>query len=263
MPQATRKLKLLTYNIHHGVGRDRRYDLDRIARILADEDADVVTLQEVDNGLARSRHHDQTRRLGGRLGLHAMHCVSCRFHGGNFGITILSRFPLVRSHRFEISHAGGRREPRCCQRADVEVAPGACMHVFNCHLGLASGERRYQLQRMLSDAILLAEDLHDPVVLMGDFNDRPVSVVHRELRRHFLDAYTAAGHRRGPTFFKGPFRMRLDHIYTSPEIRVIDSYVRRDRLARVASDHRPLVAVVAIDWRIFTDRRAARTGGKP
>ena len=66
---------------------------------------------------------------------------------------------------------------------------------------------------MVSDAILLSKELHHPVVVMGDFNDRPISVVHRTLRKHFTDAFTAAGKRWGPTFRVGPIPFRLDHIY--------------------------------------------------
>jgi endonuclease/exonuclease/phosphatase family metal-dependent hydrolase len=99
---------------------------------------------------------------------------------------------------------------------------------------------------MLSDLILLSEELHHPVVLMGDFNDRPWSVVHPALRRHFRDTFRATGKRRGATFQLGPFGLKLDHIYVSDEVGVVDCSVRRDGLASVASDHRPLVAEIEL-----------------
>jgi endonuclease/exonuclease/phosphatase (EEP) superfamily protein YafD len=74
-------------------------------------------------------------------------------------------------------------------------------------------------------SILLSEELHHPVALMGDFNDCPISVVHRNLRKHVIDAFRAAGKRWGPTFKAGPFPFRLDHIYLSGGIRVLDSRV--------------------------------------
>jgi endonuclease/exonuclease/phosphatase family metal-dependent hydrolase len=100
-------------------------------------------------------------------------------------------------------------------------------------------ERRLQRDRLLSDAILLNQDLHHPVVLMGDFNDSPVSVIHSRLRRHFQDAYRTTGRRWGPTFRAGVIPIRLDYIYVS---------LRMDRLARVASDHLPVLATVEISW---------------
>jgi endonuclease/exonuclease/phosphatase family metal-dependent hydrolase len=101
---------------------------------------------------------------------------------------------------------------------------------------------------MLSDAILLSEDLHHPVLLMGDFNDSPISVVHRSLRKHFADAFSVVGKRWGPTFNIGPIPIRLDHIYCSRNIRVLDCRVRNDALTRVASDHRPVIASLEVTW---------------
>jgi len=84
--------------------------------------------------------------------------------------------------------------------------------------------------------------------VMGDFNDRPISVVHRTLRKHFTDAFAATGKWWGPTFKIGPIPMRLDHIYVSASVRVLDCRVRNDALARVASDHRPVIASVEVTW---------------
>jgi endonuclease/exonuclease/phosphatase family metal-dependent hydrolase len=83
---------------------------------------------------------------------------------------------------------------------------------------------------------------------MGDFNDRPVPVVHRALRRHFTDAFAAAGRGWGPTFRFEPLSFRLDHIYVSRGIRVLDCQVGNDPLARIASDHRPVIATVEVTW---------------
>jgi endonuclease/exonuclease/phosphatase family metal-dependent hydrolase len=46
-----RSFKIMTYNIHSGIGRDRRYRLDRIIEVIAGENPEVMTLQEVDNNL--------------------------------------------------------------------------------------------------------------------------------------------------------------------------------------------------------------------
>jgi len=114
-------------------------------------------------------------------------------------------------------------------------------------------ERKFQRKQMLSDAILLSEDLHHPVILMGDFNDRPISVVHRNVKRHFKDAYNAVGKYWGPTFKAGPIPLRLDHIYVGPSIRVLDCRVLTDALTRVASDHRPVIATVEVTWPTASD----------
>lgn len=241
----TRRLRLLTYNIHSGFGRDRRYDLSRIEAVLRHEQPDVVALQELDCGVARTGFVDQSAVLAERLGMSSSFCATCGLGEGRFGLGVLSRFPVAAIREYNLTY-GVRREPRSCLRVDVELAPGLLLHVFNCHLGLGTLERRFQRRRMLSDAILLSEELHHPVVLMGDFNDRPVRVVHSQLREHFVDVFRRTGTRHGPTFRIGPLSLRLDHIYVSPDIRVIDCGVRREGDARVASDHRPLVAEIEV-----------------
>ena len=238
-----KRLKLLTYNIHSGVGVDQRYDLGRIRRVLDEERPDVAALQELECG----GFDDQSGSLAGDLGLESSFCPTRPARDGDFGLAVLSAFPVVHQQQYDLSYR--QREPRSCLRVDLQVAPGAVLHVFNCHLGLSVRERAFQKTQMISDAILLSGELRHPVVVMGDFNDRPISVVDRNLRRHFTDAFTAAGGRWGPTFKAGPIPLRLDHIYLSDRIRVLDCRVRNDALTRLASDHRPVIASVEVEWR--------------
>jgi len=242
---APHRVRLVTYNIHSAVGTDGRHDLERIGDVIGRQRPDVVALQEVDRGRARTALEDQASMLAESLGFASRFCTTRQFETGDFGLAVLSRFPVVAAQQYDLSY-GERREPRSCLRVDVAVAPDLLLHVFNCHFGLATLERRWQRRRMLSDAILLSEDLHHPVVLMGDFNDRPVSVVHSELRQHFVDAFGATGKRRCTTFVYGPLRLRLDHIYVSHQVRVVDCGVSATGDARIASDHRPLVAEIEL-----------------
>jgi endonuclease/exonuclease/phosphatase family metal-dependent hydrolase len=242
-----KRVKIITWNIHSGVGTDGFYDLARVADFLLEENADVVGLQELDRNTERSEFRDQALELAARLEMSSNFCATRTLGDGHFGLATLSRFRCVGEQRYDLSYQP-KREPRSCLRVDLEVGPADLLHVFNCHLGLATLERRFQLRRMLSDAILLSEELHDPVVLMGDFNDRPVSVVHPGLRQHFVDAFRSTGKRLGATTFRyGPLRLRLDHIYVSRQVRVLDCGVCRTGKAKIASDHRPLVAEVEMD----------------
>jgi endonuclease/exonuclease/phosphatase family metal-dependent hydrolase len=242
-PRITRRLKLLTYNIHSGIGKDGRCDLSRIRQILAEERPDVAALQEIE----RTPKADQAQELTAARPGAATFCATRASGEGSFGLALITPSSVLRCEKYDLSY-GGSHEPRYCLRTDLEVEPGAVLHVFNCHLGLTMRERRFQRDRLLSDAILLSQDLHHPVVLMGDFNDAPFSVIHGRLRRHFQDAYRAMGRRWGPTFRAGWIPIRLDYIYVSRGIRVLDCSVRRDPLARVASDHLPVVATVEISW---------------
>ena len=76
-----------------------------------------------------------------------------------------------------------------------------------------------------------------PLLLMGDFNEwlfwgRPL----RWLRTHF-------GHIRSPATFPSRWPLlRLDHILSDPQERLVDLGVFQTPLARQASDHLPLIA---------------------
>lgn len=242
-PRVTKQLKLVTYNIHSGIGKDGKRDLSRVQRVLDEEAAVIAALQEIE----RTADADQVNQLSMGLPSTASFCATRAAGDGLFGLAVLSPLRVLNCEKYDLSY-GPAREPRYCLRTDLEVASGAVLHVFNCHLGLAARERRFQRDRMLSDAILLSQDLRHPVVLMGDFNDSLFSVVHASLRRHFQDAFRATGRRWGPTFRAGFIPVRLDYIYVSPGIRVLSCFVRNDRLTRVASDHLPVVANVEISW---------------
>lgn len=82
------------------------------------------------------------------------------------------------------------------------------------------------------------------MIVLGDFNDRPISVVHPKFREYFEDVSRINGRRTPATFFWGPLRFRLDYIYTSAQINTIDAYVLKTPLTRSASDHLPMVARV-------------------
>src|SRR5215208_1252322 len=217
----TRQLTFLTYNIHSGVGVDRRYDLGRIRRVLTDERPHVAALQELECRSGRTSYDDQPSVLASDLALTSSFCATRSAEDGSFGLAVLTRFPILHHQQYDLTYGTGG-EPRSCLRVDVEVEPGAVLHVFNCHLGLTVRERTFQRKQMVSDAILLSEDVHHPVVVMGDFNDRPISVVHRALRKHFTDAFRAVGKWWGPTFRLGPVPARLDRIYVSDSVRVLD-----------------------------------------
>ena len=243
----TKQLTLMTYNIHSGVGLDQRYDLGRVTRVLNAERPDVAALQELECRSCRTSYDDQPALLARDSALTSSFCATRAAEEGSFGLAVLSAFPILHQQQYDLSY-GSRGEPRSCLRVDIEVEPGAVLHVFNCHLGLTIRERTFQRKQMVSDAILLSKELRHPVILMGDFNDRPISVVHRSLRQHFTDVFAAVGKRSGATFRFGPIPMRLDHIYVSGSIRVLDCWVRNDELTRVSSDHRPVIASVTVTW---------------
>ena len=154
---------------------------------------------------------------------------------------MLTRLPVLGSVRYDLSCDG--REPRGCLRVDLDLDHTA-VHVFNCHFGLAFQERRAQLA--LLAGFLQAADCEGPRLLVGDFNEWHRGPVTRGLRREFTSPMRRM-RRTHPALF--PI-FRLDRIYWDVELQGEAFHVHRSRLARVASDHLPVVARLRLRPRI-------------
>ena len=95
MSAVSSKLRIITWNIHKGIGTDRNYRLDRVMQVLARLDADVVCLQEVDEGVPRSSRERQGQRLARELGYpHSALGLNVKVKSGAYGNLTLSRYPL-------------------------------------------------------------------------------------------------------------------------------------------------------------------------
>lgn len=225
-------LVVASYNIHRGVGLDRRRDLDRISAVIAELAPDVVGLQEVVRDAAPGRL-DQAAYLARRLGMELVMGETRRNGEGAFGNAILTRLPIQGSERFDLSWR--RREPRGALRVDLGVGDDV-LHIFNCHFGLRLRERREQIE--LLEAFVRWTGRQGPRVLMGDFNEWHRGPVTRSLRLEFAPAM-----RRMRRTHPSPFPLfPLDRIYWDAELTGDGFQVHRSRLARLASDHLPVVA---------------------
>jgi endonuclease/exonuclease/phosphatase family metal-dependent hydrolase len=226
-----------SYNIHRGIGLDRRLDVDRIARVIQEIDPDVIGLQEVvrvNGGVADA---DQATYLASALGM-TLVMGETRSHGdGTYGNAVLTRLPVLASTRCDLSCDG--REPRGCLRVDLGV-DGTAVHVFNCHFGLGFRERRAQVELLAS--FLRAADCAGPRLLLGDFNEWHRGPVTRGFHREFSSPMRRM-RRTHPAVFP---LFRLDRIYWDVELQGEAFNAHRSRLSRVASDHLPVVARVRV-----------------
>src|SRR5437763_4095359 len=87
-------MRLLSYNIHKGIGGiDRRYKLDRVWRVIEDEQPDLVCLQEVTADAWRTKYHDQPDLLANRFQPRDL-CfqMNVRYNRGGYGNLVLSRW---------------------------------------------------------------------------------------------------------------------------------------------------------------------------
>src|SRR5262249_8125549 len=229
-------MRIVTYNIHKARGIDGRTSIKRIAKVLAELDADIIALQEI-FALCDSQQ-GQVEALANELNLRSAFGCTRHHKGRPYGNAILSRWPILGSRDMDISWS--RRERRGCIRADLKT-PRGTLHVFNIHMGTSYFERRHQVRRLLS-ARHLHDDLSGQRVLVGDFNEWIKGLTTRMLSDKF-ESLNLELHVRKRRSYPGflPL-MHLDHIYFERPLHVEKAELVRNRVSKIASDHLPLIA---------------------
>jgi endonuclease/exonuclease/phosphatase family metal-dependent hydrolase len=235
-------IRIMTYNVHGCLGMDGRLSPQRIAKVIGNADVDIVAIQELDADRSRSGFHDQAQLIARYLEM------ECHFHPAwslqeeRYGDAILSRFPLQIRQVGTLPAFRTNREPRGFLWVEVEVSPELRLQVLNTHLSLYPNDRKRQAEYLVDQWIPLATK-HGPIILCGDFNATPGSASYRRLQRELQDVQRySPRHRAEPTWFSSSPMARIDHIFTSSELIVDHVQVIGHRLARVASDHLPLIA---------------------
>ncbi len=224
-------VSVATWNIHAAVGMDGHFSPQRIADVLRETDADIVALQEVP--LGGTHWPNVLQLLAGSLDRVGVEGPTFSVGGRRFGNAVLSRFPVLRTRRIDISF--GAHEPRGAVDADIHCH-GNPLRVIATHLGLRAAERRAQVARLLQ--VFDTDEM--PVLLMGDVNEW--FVWGRTLRRlvsHFQPVPAPA------TFPACCPVFALDRIWIRPRHRLVQVRVHASALAKKASDHLPLLAHIS------------------
>lgn len=221
-------LTIATYNIHGAVGCDRKFNPDRVAGVLREINADIIALQEVP--LGGTKTPNVLNVLQEATGFVAAEGPACDRPERRYGNAVLSRYPILSLRSIDLSF--GSREPRGALDADVNCH-GHLLRVVATHLGLRPAERREQIRRLLQ--VFDTDEM--PVILLGDINEW--FVWGRSLRwlvSHFQAVPAPKTFpSRHPVF-------ALDRIWIRPRHRLVHVEVHATPLARIASDHLPLVA---------------------
>jgi endonuclease/exonuclease/phosphatase family metal-dependent hydrolase len=223
-------LRIATWNIHGAIGTDRVRSAQRIADVVAELDADVVALQEVPLGGRDAP--DVLATLRETTGLYAVEGPTLDTNARRYGNAVLTRWPVRASRVLDLSF--GSREPRGALDVDIDHA-GETLRIVATHLGLSARERRAQIARLLR-----AFDRPDlPVILAGDINEW--FVWGRALRMLVSHFRAAPAPRTFPSYLPV---FSLDRIWIHPGERLVGVHAHRSALARVASDHLPLIAEI-------------------
>ena len=239
------QFRVLTYNIHRAIGVDRRFRPGRVIEILRHYDADLVLLQEVDDGAPRSRELDLAKELA-RASDYPFYAVghNVSLRRGRYGNATLSRFPILRERNIDLSVAESWIR-RGCQHTRMEISAGKTLEVFNLHLGLSARERLKQVHLLARSNELSSLPPETVVLVGGDFNDwRSLLWPLFTEKLGFQCASEGSNGRLRtirtyPSFSpQGP----LDRIYYRGPIQLAGARRCRLKVSRVASDHLPIIA---------------------
>jgi endonuclease/exonuclease/phosphatase family metal-dependent hydrolase len=233
---AGRTLKVLTYNIHHAnpPSRPNVIDIEAVARVISQSGADLVALQEIDVHTRRSGTGlDEAAELGKLTGMHSYFAKSRDYDGGDYGLAILSKFPILHAEDLPLPLEGG--EHRALAVITIEPTPGHTVLFADTHLDLKANNRVLQVQ-YIKDYFSKTQG---PTILCGDFNSTPNSETIRSLDQMFQRSRIASG----LTFPMDKPDREIDFVMVRPaqafsfeEHRVIPE--------RYASDHLPVLVTL-------------------
>ena len=233
--------RLITYNVHRCIGVDRRLDVGRVAAVIAEHEPDIVCLQELDVGRARTGHIDQAEAIAHRLSMTVSFHPAMKVEAELYGDAILTHRPEVLVKTGALPSVAGvpGLEPRGAlwSRIDIDGAP---LNVINTHLGLVPREQRLQAAALAGKDWVGA--CEGATILTGDFNATSLTRPYQTLNRRLSDAQRLLGLRPSVKTFPSSFpAIRIDHCFTSPEVEVTRVTAPFSPLARMASDHLPLI----------------------
>lgn len=244
----TDRLRVMTYNVHSCVGMDGKLDVERVARIIARAKPDVVALQELDVGRVRTLGMDQAHLIARYLEMEFHFHPALHLEEERYGDAILTHLPqrLVKAGPLPGLVDKPHLEPRGALWIAIDLH-GTKVQIINTHLGLYPRERAAQVEALLGEDWLAHPQCNGPVILCGDFNALPSSPVCGRLGGHLRDVQIEMPNHRPLGTFSTRFpTMRIDHIFVSAGIEITRIDVPRSELARVASDHLPLVADIRV-----------------
>ena len=224
-------VKVMTYNVHNGIGLDKKRDHDRIADLIAREKPDFVGIQEVDSMTNRSGNIFVLGDIAQKADMIPTFAPAIPWDGGIYGIGILSLTNPGNINRIPLP---GREENRVLLITEFDN-----FIIINTHLSLTP-----------DDALESVKIIHDilpslgskPVILTGDLNSLPDSQVIKALEKDF----TIVSPENAPTFPANNPTERIDYImiskghkFTVKRAEVIDD--------KIASDHRPVIVEININ----------------
>lgn len=231
------EFRVMTYNIHHGVGTDGLYSLSRIVRIIREYAPHIVCLNEVDCKTERTYRDDQARILAAELGMEFTFARNLALQGGWYGNTILSKYPIYFSEN-KIYAKSDSDEPRSVLHAILSVHDKK-LHVYTTHLSVDSSTSAAEMKELINH--ILDWGLDEPLIIAGDLNMTPDSKTINDLTYYFNDLGSLIKV-ESMTYPAGEPLKRIDYILMNDKLKPLSIQTVSNDVSRVASDHLPVFA---------------------
>lgn len=242
LAQKADTITVVSYNIHHGnpPGKPGVIDLDAIANVLANQKPDFVALQEVDVNINRSGNLNQAEYLAKKLNMHFYFAKAIDHDGGDYGVAVLSKHPILEQHSLKFSRIEGlKAEDRVLAIVTVKLNNGKKVAFGSTHLDHQKDEALRLLQ--VSEIVKYAEKEKGAFIIAGDFNAMPSSATIQLLDKSFERTCQQCG-------FTIPVvtpKRAIDFIAFKPN-RKISIFSHEVIQEHQASDHLPIVAKIIL-----------------
>lgn len=252
-------IKVISYNVFNfTLSKDDPSGELSAARYICTQRADIACLQETEcNRVTRASLLATMKKYG--------YHYESQYVGSNL-LALASRYPILKVE--EICHSktnGAAAWYVVPKRGDTIIVINA--HLESMHLSPEEREGyrelvhnpeevtdrhgKLHLVRKIAAAGVIRAQLTDSVaayidrhagkrlILMGDFNDTPISYAHHKICTRLTDAYRATGNGIGRSFHKDAIYVRIDNIFASEHYKPFAAYV--DQTVPF-SDHYPIIA---------------------
>ncbi len=225
-----------SYNVHKGIGADRRRDPNRILSVIRELGADLMALQEVDRRFGDRRGVLDLDALAEATGLVAVPLDARKglLAQGWHGNLILARgAEVIDSRTLDLPGL----EPRGAVVADLRFGDQT-LRVIGAHLGLLKASRLAQARRLVAEI-----DDGMPTLMLGDLNE------WRSGPGCSLMPFRGRAGASMPMAASFPARrpiLPLDRIIGASLAEIAEFASHDSPLARLASDHLPVRARVRL-----------------
>ncbi|MEH7011998.1 endonuclease/exonuclease/phosphatase family protein [Neobacillus niacini] len=245
-------VKVMTYNIHTGIGADGKYDLMRIANVIRNSGTDIIGLQEVDvHWSSRSQYQNQIELLANELDMFYFFAPIYSFDPlvegeprREYGVAILSKHPIIEATNRDIARLSTQEanpvpKPAPGYLEALINVKGSKVWVYVTHLDYRGDPTVRQMQ--VADMLNISGQ-HEYNIIAGDMNAGPGAPELQPLFEKYVDTWRVTNEGTGLTYPAVNPSKRIDYILSSPLMDVKASQV----IDTHASDHLPVIAEITL-----------------